>query len=40
MNPSVIHEYRTYTITPGQLETYLALAETKVQPIRQDRGSV
>jgi len=37
MNPSVIHEYRTYTITPGQLETYLALAETKVQPIRQDR---
>jgi NIPSNAP len=33
----VIHEYRTYTIAPGQLETYLALAESKVIPIRSDR---
>lgn len=33
----MIHEYRTYTIHPGQLERYLELAETKVQPIRQDR---
>lgn len=33
----VIHEYRTYTLHPGQLERYLELAETVVQPIRQDR---
>jgi hypothetical protein len=33
----VIHEYRTYTMYPGQLERYLELAETKVQPIREDR---
>lgn len=33
----MIHEYRTYTIHPGQLRRYLALAETKVQPIRQDK---
>ncbi|HYG44839.1 MAG TPA: NIPSNAP family protein [Bordetella sp.] len=32
----MIHEYRTYTIEPGQLDTYLALAESKVVPIRQD----
>lgn len=33
----MIHEYRTYTIHPGQLHRYLELAETKVQPIRQDK---
>lgn len=33
----MIHEYRTYTMHPGQLEAYLELAETKVQPIRQDK---
>lgn len=33
----MIHEYRTYTIHPGQLRRYLELAETKVQPIRQDK---
>lgn len=33
----MIHEYRTYTITPGELHLYLALAETRVQPTRQDR---
>lgn len=32
----MIHEYRTYTIEPGQLDTYLALAESKVVPIRHD----
>ncbi|MCD0504894.1 NIPSNAP family protein [Bordetella petrii] len=31
----MIHEYRTYTIEPGQLDTYLALAESRVVPIRQ-----
>lgn len=33
----MIHEYRTYTITPGELNLYLELAETRVQPTRQDR---
>jgi len=33
----MIHEYRTYTITPGELHLYLELAETRVQPLRQDR---
>lgn len=33
----MIHEYRTYAIHPGQLERYLELAESRVQPIRQDR---
>lgn len=33
----MVHEYRTYTITPGQLHRYLALAESKVRPIREDR---
>jgi hypothetical protein len=37
MTPPPLHEYRTYTITPGELEAYLDLAETRVQPIRQDR---
>lgn len=32
----MIHEYRTYTMHPGQLERYLDLAETMVQPIRRD----
>lgn len=32
----MIHEYRTYTIEPGQLDTYLALAESRVVPIRQN----
>lgn len=32
----MIHEYRTYTIEPGQLDAYLALAESKVVPIRKD----
>lgn len=33
----MIHEYRTYTITPGRLNEYLELAETRVLPIRSDR---
>jgi hypothetical protein len=33
----MIHEYRTYTIHPAQLRRYLQLAQTKVQPIRQDK---
>ena len=32
----MIHEYRTYTIHPGQLERYLALADTRAIPIRGD----
>lgn len=37
MTSTPVHEYRTYTITPGQLDVYLGLAETKVRPIREDR---
>jgi hypothetical protein len=33
----MIHEYRTYTLHPGSLERYLELAESVVQPIRQDK---
>lgn len=33
----MIHEYRTYTITPGELAIYLNLAETHVVPIRGNR---
>jgi hypothetical protein len=33
----MIHEYRTYTITPGELAIYLGLAEEKVVPIRGSR---
>lgn len=32
----MIHEYRTYTLTPGQLDRYLQLADSRVRPIRQD----